>query len=321
MADSTLTPRSDPKPLWCLSLVAFLTLAALAVLAVFLFQNRVYIAEHYAPRPGAFFGIAALIVVTLVVRSLSHQMLFGPLGITASSFDWFRLVTVSSFTNYLPLSAGLVAKAFFLKRVHSLPYRTFAVGQIALLVVVVSTNGVLGLATLAIALPGHLTGVVGAGFALMTASAALMLLPASALAALRRLTGRWLPWDAEAAPALRRGWPAAAVFQVGNVLAMAAAFQIAFSMGSAPVGLAACIVFSAAAMLTRLVAITPGAIGIREFVVGGLAYLTGFELRDAVIASTAVRTVEIAVIFLLGSIFTRRLSDQVISSYTGRDEG
>jgi hypothetical protein len=321
MADSSTTPHSAPKPLWRRALVACLTLAVLAVLAAFLLQNRAYIAEHYAPRPGACLAIAALIVVTLVVRSLSHQVLFGPLGIGASSFDWFRLVTVSSFTNYLPLSAGMVAKAFFLKRVHSLPYRTFAVGQVALLVVVVSTNGVVGLATLAVALPGHLGGVVGACFAVMTASGALMLLPMPALAALRRLTGRWLPWDAEAAPALRRGWPAAAAFQVGNVLAMAAAFQIAFAMGSAPVGLAACIVFSAAGMLTRLVAITPGAIGIREFVVGGLAYLTGFDLRDAVIASTALRTVEIAVIFLLGGVFTRRLSDQVISSYTDRDGG
>jgi hypothetical protein len=68
-------------------------------------------------------------------------------------------------------------------------------------------------------------------------------------------------------------------------------------------------------MLTRLFSITPGAIGIREFLIGGLAYLTGFELRDAVIASTATRTVEVAVVFALGGLFTRRLSSQVISSY------
>ena len=73
-------------------------------------------------------------------------------------------------------------------------------------------------------------------------------------------------------------------------------------------------------MLTRfVVAITPGAIGIREFLIGGLAYLTGFELRDAVIASTVTRTVEIAVVFALGGAFTHRLSDQVISTYDAPD--
>jgi len=312
MADLAPPPRSAAKPLWRRALVGLLTLAALGALVVFLVQNRDYIAARYAPRPDAFLAIAAMVVATLVVRSLTHQVLFERLGISASSFDWFRLVTVSSFTNYLPMSAGMFAKAFFLKRVHALPYRTFAAGQVALLVVVVSTNGVVGLATLVIALREYAGGIVGAGFALMVGSAALMLLPASAL---RRLSGRWLPWDVEAAPALRRGWPAAAALQVGNLLATAAAFRIAFAMGSSTVDMAACIVFSAAAMLTRLVAITPGAIGIREFLVGGLAYLTGFELRDAVIASTAVRTVEIAVIFFLGGVFTHRLSDQVLSSY------
>ena len=110
-------------------LVLAFTVAALGILAGYLIQNRHYLAEHFAPRPGAFLAIAALIVATLIVRSGTHQVLFGRLGIAASAGDWFRLVTVSSFTNYLPLSAGMVAKAYFLKRVHSLPYGTFAVGQ------------------------------------------------------------------------------------------------------------------------------------------------------------------------------------------------
>jgi hypothetical protein len=297
-------------------IVVLLTLAALTVLAVFLIQNRDYISANYAPRPGSFVAIAALIVATLALRGLAHQVLFAPLGISASAFDWFRLTTVSSFANYLPLSAGMVAKAFVLKRVHALPYRRFAVGQVALLVVVVSTNGVVGLATVAIAFPEHIIGVIGAGFAAMIATAMLMFLPSSAL---RRLPDRWLPWEIEATPSLRRAWPAAALLQVGNLLATAAAFRIAFAMGSSEVGFAACIVFAAVAVLTRLVAITPGAIGIREFLVGGLAYLTGFELRDAVIASTAVRTVEIAVVFALGGIFTHGLSNQVSASYADRE--
>lgn len=301
---------------WRPALVALLTLVALAALAVFLIRNRGYIAANYAVRPEAFFGIAVLVVVTLALRGLAHQALFGRMGISASAFDWFRLVAVSSFTNYLPLSAGMVAKAFFLKRVHSLPYRTFAVGQVALLVVIMSTNGAVGLAALASNFPEHVAGIVGAGFAVMTGAAALMFLPT---AAVRRLSGRWLAWEADAAPSIRLAWPAVALFQVGILFATAATLRIAFAMGSSQVGFAACVVFAAASMLTRLVSITPGAIGIREFLVGGLAYLTGFSLRDAVIASSAVRTVEIAVIFALGGIFTRRLSGQVMSSYEDRE--
>jgi len=311
------SPSAAARPRWRGPLVALLTLFALAVLAIFLIRNRDYIALHYALRPEAFFAIAALVVATLALRGLAHQVLFGRMGISASAFDWFRLVTVSSFTNYLPLSAGMVAKAFFLKRVHSLPYRTFAVGQVALLVVIMSTNGAVGLAALALDSPEHVAGIVGGGFAVMTAASALMFLPS---AVVRRLSGRWLAWEADAAPEIRRAWPAVALLQVGILVGTAATLRIAFGMGSSNVGFAACIVFAAASMLTRLVSVTPGALGIREFLVGGLALLTGFSLRDAVIAATAVRTVEIAVIFALGGIFTHHFSGQVISSYEDREE-
>jgi uncharacterized membrane protein YbhN (UPF0104 family) len=312
MADALPSPPAAARSRWRRALVAFLTLAAVGVLAIFLIRNRGYIAAHYALRPDAFLAIAVLVVATLALRGLAHQVLFARMGISASTFDWFRLVAVSSFTNYLPLSAGMVAKAFFLKRVHSLPYHTFAVGQIALLVVIMSTNGALGLATLELAFPEHVAGIVGAGFAVMIGAAALMFLPHSVV---RRISRRWLPWEIDATPELRRALPAVAVLQAGILLASAATLRISFAMGSSQVGFAACIVFAAASMLTRLISITPGAIGIREFLVGGLAYLTGFELRDAVIASTAARTVEVAVVFALGGVFTHRLSGQVISTY------
>jgi hypothetical protein len=311
------SPPAAPSSRWRGALVALLTLCALAVLGIFLIRNRDYIALHYALRPEAFVAIAALVVATLALRGLAHRALFGRMGISASAFDWFRLVTVSSFTNYLPLSAGMVAKAFFLKRVHELPYRTFAVGQVALLVVIMSTNGAVGLATLALEFPEHVSGIVGVGFAVMTAAAALMFLPT---AAAQRLSRRWLAWEADTALGIRLAWPAVALFQVGILLATAATLRIAFGLGSSQVGFAACVVFAGASMLTRLVSITPGAIGIREFLVGGLAHLTGFSLRDAVIASTAVRTVEIAVIFALGGIFTHHFSSRVISSYEDREE-
>jgi hypothetical protein len=317
MASLPPSPPAAARSRWRRALVALLTLCALAVLAIFLIRNRDYIALHYALRPEAFAAMAALVVATLGLRGLAHRALFGRMGISASAFDWFRLVTVSSFTNYLPLSAGMLAKAFFLKRVHSLPYRRFAVGQVALLVVIMSTNGAVGLATLALDFPEHVAGIVGGAFALMTAAAALMFLPT---AAVRRLSGRWLAWEADAAPEIRLAWPAVALFQVGILFATAATLRIAFGLGSSQVGFAACVVFAAASMLTRLVSITPGAIGIREFLVGGLAHLTGFSLTDAVIASTAVRSVEIAVIFALGGIFTHHFSGQVISSYEDRAE-
>jgi uncharacterized membrane protein YbhN (UPF0104 family) len=311
MADPVAAPLAVPTG-WRRWLVRGFTIAALMVLVAFLASNHRYIAEHWALRPDAFLAIAVLTITTLALRGLANRVLFSRLGIVASVRDWFQLVTVSSFTNYLPLSAGMVAKAFFLKRVHLLPYGTFALGQLALLLVIISTNGAVGLATLRLAFPDQLAGIVGAGFVVMLGAGTLMFLPEPLL---RRIPDRFQSATKDGAPQLRRAWPTVALLQFAILMASSAGLAIAFDMGASDVGFAACVVFTAASMLTRLFSITPGAIGIREFLIGGLAYLTGFDLRDAVIASTATRTVEVAVVFALGGLFTRRLSSQVISSY------
>ena len=79
-------------------------------------------------------------------------------------------------------------------------------------------------------------------------------------------------------------------------------------MDEPQVGLLACVLFTAAAVLARFVTLVPGALGVREFLVGGLALLTGFDLRDAVIASTIARAAEITVVFGLGGVFSWSLS-------------
>ncbi len=299
-----------------------LTLLMLCVLGAYLFDQRAHWLEHYALRPLPMLGIALLVVATLGLRASANQSLFGRLRVGASWRDWFALVSVNSFSNYLPLSAGLFAKAFYLKRVHSLPYPEFAVGQMALLLLVAASNGMLGLVT--VALFGT-TGVgwVAVGFAAMFAVGALAFLPAGATRSLTSLLTRGrLPWDAAAVSAIRQAAPRVIPLQLLVLMATAVSLQLGFALGEAQVGLAPCIIFSAATVITRLVSITPGALGVREFLVGGLAVLTGFELQDAVIASTLMRLAEMSVIFVLGGVFTYRLSGRVASTYeVGSESG
>ncbi len=143
---------------------AIVTLGVAAVLGVYLFGQRSHVADHYTFRLGALLAIAGLVVVTLALRAVANQRLFGRLGVSASFRDWFPLVTVNAFTNYLPLSAGMLAKAFYLRRVHNMGYREFAVGQLALLLLVIVTCGVVALATLALWRPPQ------AGWVAMSAS-------------------------------------------------------------------------------------------------------------------------------------------------------
>lgn len=286
------------------------TLLVLAVLSGFLWQNRGYIADSYSLRPGLFAAVAVLSLASLFVRAIANRLHFSGLGVRASIADWFRLVTVTSFTNYLPLSAGLVAKAVFLKRMHRMPFRRFAVGQTTLLVLIVATNGVVGLALVALLYPGQLLGVVGLGFAAMIAAGGALLLPERSREA---LSPRWFPFAAGVGPAARRHWPAVAACQAVMLLLASWALQLCFEMGESSVGLGACVIFTSAAVLTRFVTVVPGALGVREFLIGGLAVLTGFDLRDAVVASTLARAAEIVVVFGLGGVLTFSLSSEMVA--------
>ena len=291
-----------------------LTLAVLAVLSGFLYENRSYIAESYSLRPELFAAVAALTLLGLFVRGIANRLHFNGLGVGASTADWFRLVTITSFTNYLPLSAGLVAKAVFLKRVYALPFGQFAVGQTTLLVLIVATNGLVGLLLLGVYFPDELPGVVGLGFGAMSAAGGLLVLPRR----LRELlSARWFPFAANVGPEARRNWPAVALCQLGMLFAAAFGLKLCFAMGESSVDLEACLLFTSAAVLTRFVTIVPGALGVREFLIGGLAVLTGFDLRDAVIAATLARAAEILVVFVLGGVFTWRLSGDLAASYEG----
>jgi uncharacterized membrane protein YbhN (UPF0104 family) len=280
------------------------------MLLAFLWWNRDYIAGSYTLRPAAFLSVAGLSALSLVVRGLANRLHFGALGVAASLPEWTRLVTVTALANYLPFAAGLVAKALFLKRVHELPYGRFAVGQSSLLLLIVATNGAAGLVVLAFGFPDRLFGFIGAGFAVLLLAGLPLWLPERWRG---RLGSRWLPLEAIAPPA-RRHWPWVVLCQLVLLLLASVGLQLCFSMGGSQVGLAACLLFTAAAVLSRLVTFVPGALGVREFLIGGLALATGFDLRDAVVASTLARSAELAVVLTLGGAFSWSLSGRLAAS-------
>ena len=292
---------------------AVLTVAALAVLGGYLWGQRAHIAEHFAFDPGAMTAIAALMVLALGLRGAANRALFGRLGVDAPLGDWFAVVCVNAFTNYLPLSAGIFAKAFYLKRVHALGYADFAVGQTALLLVFIATNGAVGCAA-ALTL-GAGSGWLAAALGAMALAGSVVFWPLAWTRRLARRVERFFPWNESTATAIRRAAPVVAPLQVAVLLANAAGLKLGFAMGAAPVGFAACLIFSAATVVTRIVTISPGALGVREFLIGGLAVATGFELSDAVVAASVARLAEMLAIFALGGLFTYRLSDRVAASY------
>jgi uncharacterized protein (TIRG00374 family) len=103
-------------------------------------------------------------------------------------------------------------------------------------------------------------------------------------------------------------------FQVLTTLLFAGRFWVAFRALSQDVTYAQCLLFAAATILTRLVSIAPGGLGVREGIVAGVASLLGFEAGVSAVAVGLDRLVATSVIIVLGTIYTYVLSAKATSA-------
>jgi uncharacterized protein (TIRG00374 family) len=99
-------------------------------------------------------------------------------------------------------------------------------------------------------------------------------------------------------------------FQVLTTLLLAGRFWIAFRALSQDVTYAQCLLFSSATVLTRLVTIMPGGLGVREGIVAGVASVLGFDAGISAVAVGLDRLVATAVIVALGTVYTYILSNK-----------
>ena len=294
------------------SLFGFLVLG---LLIYFLIQKWSYVGQNYTLRTIPVLVIAAFTFLLITVRGLANYLLFRSLAERASLLVWIALAAASSLVNYLPIPAGLIAKGFFLKRVHNLSYVRFAQGQAVIFVLFMLANGVVGLCTVLLWLGRTDAMAVVAAFALMIASTLPLLAPESAWGPLRHLIARM------GGPLLRNSrasWPAIGLCQVAALFLLAGKLQLAFSFGPETPSYGACLVFSAMTIATRFISITPGALGVREFLIGGVAYVLDFDVADAVIASSIDRLIELIILAPLGGLSSWRLTRELAASYSTR---
>jgi uncharacterized protein (TIRG00374 family) len=97
-------------------------------------------------------------------------------------------------------------------------------------------------------------------------------------------------------------------------LLFAGRLWIAFHALSQGVTLDQCILFSSAAILTRLVSIAPGGLGVREAIVTSVASALGFDAGVSLVAVIIDRLVETVVVITLGIVYTYTLGKKIASA-------
>ncbi len=201
-----------------------------------------------------FAALAVLALVMVAGRGLLNLATFRPFCAGLGIGGGFELAVVQTMGNYLPFSAGLVAKAVVLKRRYHLPYDTYSVVSFYTYIVAVTTSGFLGLVALWRLMPER--PLLASGFAAMASTIILLYVPMQW--PLDRLFRTGFDWVG-----LRRRFRGIVgrvlLLYVGLLVLSAVRLVLAFGVFDHPIGLGAAGLLSSGSILSRRVNLTPGA--------------------------------------------------------------
>jgi hypothetical protein len=265
-------------------------------------------------------GVILLFLLSLafpILNSIQNTYLYRGLGISNfSHLDGFLITSASTLANQLPIPGGIISKGYYLKRVHKLSYTKFTSSTFAIYFCFLAVNGLMGIGALVF-------------WAFESSQAIPLTLLAAFVGMFASLLVFWLPLEKIKMPQkihnlyiqAVEGWMMIGrnpgllfrltVLQIMLVLLLSVRYMIAFGMLSQKITLSQALLFSCASILTQLVSIVPGGLGVREAIVALVATVLGFDTGVSVVAVGLDRLVVTVSIVLTGWISTIYLGKQL----------
>lgn len=291
-----------------------LSVIAIAVFVAYLIRNFDRYEQLLDLSVNSALLLVVLVFATIYVNGLVNYALYHGLGATNMPVgEAIGLATVNTLANQLPFAGGMVAKAVYMKRRYRISYSQFVSATVAVFVLSIGIEGVMGLVGILylVTIRGYPSSTwLVVGFALMAASTLSLWLPLDFLPMPER-------WEKQVTK-LKEGWqtlrnnPALLLTLIGTnvagVLVSAARALVVFRALSQDVNLVQSILFASASILTQLVSITPGGLGLKEGIIAIVASVYGIDFGVSIVAVGIDRLVSTSIIVVLGTIYTYILS-------------
>lgn len=254
--------------------------------------------------------VSLLTLIRFAVVGLFTQVILKAFGLRLTFKEWFGLPVMTTLGNYfLPLRGGAGLRAAYLKKRHDFALTDFLSSFLAIYLVVLMVNAVVGLTVLLFLKswrgPGGMVvslfcGCVLAGTILVT------LFPLKTdwfermgLGFMVRLIEGWQKIR-EHPGVVAKLFLLSAANTFTGVLVIWVGF-IAMDVSAGPAGAALVVAFQA---LTLFMSITPGGLGIQEAVLVFTAQAVGVSPAQGLALAVAVRAVTLFWTLLLGPIFS-----------------
>lgn len=305
-----------------------LTIISVGIIAAFVYYLYLNADQYQRLLNISVPGAIALFALTLafpVLNGLQNILLYRSLGIPISYWDGYLITAASTLANQLPISGGVVSKGFYLKQRYNLSYTTFISSTVALFVCFIAANALVGLGIL----------LYWIFFDKMVVNPVLLLTYIGMAAFILIF---WFPLDRIKVPGKIQNWSAQAIegwvlisknpvllfrligLQFLLMLLLAARYWLAFHMLSQNVTMTQTLLFASASILTQLVSIAPGGLGVREALVGTVAATLGFDPAVSAVAVGLDRLASTLMVLMTGWFSTVVIGKQMSEARTKPDE-
>ena len=265
-------------------------------------------------------GIAILVVLFLVSRALTVLPMIWFLSkhnASLSILEAIKLDLSTAYLNYLPLKAGLFAKGAYLKKVHNIRYTDYVSISLSLTIIQMLTVGVLGTGISIYVNSGVFISSIF--IALSTACILVLNIPKKSLKSKFFEKNRISSLIAD----IVVGWQILTsdsrflaivlLLVCSATLTVGLRLVLCYSFLSLETGIAEILLISLASIPVRVIGIVPGAIGIREAVIGAFDLALGGNFQTGVIAASLDRLILLGCLFVLGPLATHSLSKKMLN--------
>lgn len=282
--------------------------AVIAGLLLYLWEHRNDIEAGFAVSAGQIAQLVVLILLTWVLSSLPMLIVTRLMGKRVGFWENLAVTLAGALANYLPLRIGTMIRMHFFKKAHGLDYSAFiGIMGVRTLLMLALTGllgciGLMGLSASGEALPVP----VLVSFAVMGIfPLVLMSVPLQRFGDRDTRLGR-ISRQLSAGHTMLRANPAALgilmAIMAAQFLVLAIRFHIAFEVFGLAISPWALLLLGPVTTLVTFISITPGNLGVREWIIGGLADIAGQEFQLGVFAGTLDRAVLMVLTFLIGPI-------------------
>lgn len=298
---------------------ALLSLVIVVGFGAYLWNNRSAFTETLSLPFWQLVAMAVLVLLNWTANSIPMLIFTRLAGKMIGFWENFFVMAAAMLGNYLPMRLGTIVRMRFFKHAIGLDYSSFVgIMMVRTLLLALSSSlfcclGLVGMTLSGYSLPSAIHYLFVGAF---LASLAALFFPVSRISVGNQYVRGRLEKLTQAHRTMRER-PKAMLAVIACILIQQICFSLRLYISFTAFGVTAPIWFfiivGPASSVLNFITVTPGNLGVREWVIGALSASTGFDFQAGLFASALDRSVMLGLTLVLGGIgmvYTQRRSAQ-----------